>query len=102
MSDAAVSHSGREATQFKRGHTQYRAKRDRIVARAELMLAEYDCRKPSDQILVALAAKFLDDAEHGKTQVNRTRAGNAAVRILRQIPRKHVSAPSLNRYREAV
>ena len=72
---------------FTVGNSERAAKRRRIAARLEALLADY---KPSrsQQMLLAVIAGHLDDAERARSAVARIRATNAARRLLKDIPRK--------------
>ena len=72
---------------FVSGNTEYRAKQQRIAERVQQLALDYD-PSPSQQMLLAIIARHLDDAERARTAERRVRAGNAANRLLRQIPRK--------------
>jgi hypothetical protein len=80
---------------FTSGNTDYRAKRDRIAARLAQLIADHD-PTPSQKQILAVVAHHLDDAERARSLVQRVRAGNAARRLLKDIPRKPGSpAPRL-------
>jgi len=85
---------------FLNGNTEYRAKQQRIAERPAQLIADYN-PSPSQRQLLAVAARYLDDAERARTAERRVLAGNAANRILRSIPRKPEPAPpSLSSYRK--
>jgi hypothetical protein len=82
-----------------RGHTEYAAKRRRIAERLAQLVADYH-PSPSQKQLLAIIAGHLDDAERARSLVQRVRAGNAARRLLRDIPRKpEPPPPSLETYK---
>ena len=66
--------------------------RDRVRARLEQLLAEYE-PTPVQQQLLAIAARHLDEAERARDATTRTRAANAAGRLLRLIARKADKQP---------
>ena len=72
---------------FVNGNSEREAKRRRIAARLEALLADYNPSR-SQQMLLAVIAGHLDDAEHARSAVARIRATNAARRLLKDIPRK--------------
>jgi hypothetical protein len=72
---------------FLNGNSEYRAKQRRIADRLAQLLLDYD-PSPSQRQLLAVAARHLDDADKGRTALTRTRASNAARRLLAGIPRK--------------
>ena len=75
-----------------RGHSEYAAKRRRLAERLAQLVADYD-PSPSQKQLLAIIAGHLDDAERARSLVQRVRAGNAARRLLRDIPRKPEAPP---------
>ena len=85
---------------FRAGNSEWHAKRRRIADRLARLRLEYD-PSPSQEQLLAVVARHLDDAERARTAVSRTRASNAARRLLRDIPRKPPPAPpTLEHYRK--
>jgi hypothetical protein len=83
---AVLQHDQRSG-RFLAGHTEYRAKQQRIAERLAQLLADYD-PSPSQRQLLAVVARHLDDAERARSAVTRSRASNAAKRLLKDIPRK--------------
>jgi hypothetical protein len=79
---------------FKNGNSEYAAKRRRIAERLVQLSADYNA-SPSQQQLLAIAARHLDDAAVARTAERRVRATNAATRILRLIPHKEPPLLSL-------
>ena len=77
---------------FRPGNSEYRAKKQRIAARLEQLLADHDPTSSQRQLL-AIIAGHLDDAERARSLVQRVRAGNAARRLLKDIPRRPLLAP---------
>jgi hypothetical protein len=77
---------------FTAGNSGRTARKRRIAARLEQLLADHD-PTPSQRQLLAIAAGHLDDAERCQTAIARTRATNAARRLLKDIPRKPPAAP---------
>jgi hypothetical protein len=69
-------------------NTEYRAKQQRLKERVARLRLEYD-----DSPLLVAVARHLDEAERGRTALTRTRASNAACRLLKQLARK--PGPSL-------
>ena len=76
---------------FQAGNSEYRAKKQRIAARLAQLIADHD-PTPSQKQILAVVANHLEDAERARSLVQRVRAGNAARRLLKDIPRKPVSA----------
>ena len=72
---------------FQSGNSEYRAKKKRIAARLAQLIADHD-PTPSQKQILAVVAHHLDDAERARSLVQRVRAGNAARRLLKDIPRK--------------
>jgi hypothetical protein len=87
---------------FTAGNTEYTAKKRRIADRIAQLSLDYDASTPSLRMLLSIAAHHLDEAERTRSPMTRTRAANAATRLLRQIPRRPPpAAPSLYSYRKA-
>src|SRR6516165_8112742 len=84
-----------------RGHSEYAARKRRLAERLEKLRLDYD-PSPSQQMLLVVIAGHLDDAERCRSAIARTRATNAARRLLKDIPRKPASrpAPALETARE--
>ena len=76
-------HNGR----FINGHSQYRARKDRLAERVRQLTLDFD-PSPSQQMLLPIIARHLDDAERARTAERRVRAGNAANRLLRLITKR--------------
>jgi hypothetical protein len=76
-----------QAGRFTVGNSEYRAKQKRLAERLAQLRLDYD-PSPSQQQLLAVVARHLDDAERARSAVSRTRASNAAKRLLADIPRK--------------
>ena len=72
---------------FQSGNSEYRAKKRRIAERLAQLVADYN-PSPSQKQLLAVIAGHLDDAERCRSAIARTRATNAARRLLKDIPRK--------------
>lgn len=72
---------------FVNGNSEYRARQKRIAERTAQLCAEYEA-SPAHRQILAVVARYLDDAERSRTALTRTRAANAAHRLLRSIPRK--------------
>jgi hypothetical protein len=78
---------------FKPGNVARDAKLIRIAERVRQLRLDYDATAAQQQLLV-VAARFLDDAERARSALVRTRASNAARRLLADIPRKPEPAPA--------
>jgi hypothetical protein len=76
---------------FRAGNSEWHAKKRRIADRLARLHLDYD-PSPSQEQLLAVVARHLDDAERGRSAVARIRATNAARRLLKDIPRKPLSA----------
>jgi hypothetical protein len=72
---------------FTNGHSEYRARKDRLAERVRQLTLDFD-PSPSQQMLLPIIARHLDDAERARTAERRVRAGNAANRLLRLIPKR--------------
>jgi len=80
---------------FVSGHSEYAARKRRIAERLAQLVADYN-PSPSQKQLLVVVAGHLDDAERCRSAIARTRATNAARRLLKDIPRKPGSpAPRL-------
>ena len=88
-------HNGR----FINGHSQYRARKDRLAERLRQLTLDFD-PSPSQQMLLPIIASALDDAERARSAVVRTRAANTARRLLKDIPRKPEPLPATDFERE--
>jgi hypothetical protein len=88
----SLSASSDKPWRFRTGNSEYRAKKDRIAARLEQLIADYD-PTPSQRQLLAIIAGHLDDAERARSLVQRVRAGNAARRLLKDIPLRQRPQP---------
>jgi hypothetical protein len=77
---------------FVNGHSEYAARRRRVAEIAQTLAAEFD-PTPSQVRLLAIAARHMDDAERCRSAIVRTRATNAARRLLKDIPRKPGLSP---------
>ena len=89
MNDATVGATLGHAANgtFTAGYSGRTAKKRRIAERLAQLVAEFD-PSPAQKQLLAIIAGHLDDAERCQTAIARTRATNAARRLLRDIPRK--------------
>src|SRR6516225_6253377 len=81
-----LGHDPRNGT-FTAGNSGRAAKKRRIAERLARLRLDYDA-SPSQEMLLAVAAGHLDDAERCRSAIARTRATNAARRLLKDIPRK--------------
>ena len=77
-----------------RGHSEYAARKRRLAERVAKLRLDYD-PSPSQQMLLVVIAGHLDDAERCRSAVARTRATNAARRLLKDIPRKPLRSPAV-------
>ena len=84
---SAVTTSSDKPWLFQSGNSEYRAKKQRIAARLAQLIADHD-PTPSQKQILAVVANHLDDAERARSLVQRVRAGNAARRLLKDIPRR--------------
>src|SRR5215831_12268580 len=76
-----------ELGRFRAGNSEYRARLQRLAERARQLALDYD-PSPSQQMLLPIIARHLDDAERARTAERRVRAGGAADRLLRLIPKR--------------
>jgi hypothetical protein len=72
---------------FTAGNSERAAKKRRIAERLAQLVAEFS-PSPAQKQLLAIIAGHLDDAERCRSAIARTRATNAARRLLKDIPRK--------------
>ena len=77
----------RRRGRFVNGNTEYRARKDRLAERVRQLALDLD-PSPSQCMLLPIIARHLDDAERGRSAIARTRATNAARRLLKDIPRR--------------
>ena len=77
----------RRRGRFVNDNTEYRARKDRLAERVRQLALDLD-PSPSQCMLLPIIARHLDDAERGRSAIARTRATNAARRLLKDIPRK--------------
>src|SRR6516225_3913379 len=87
--DGAVTSGHDELGRLGRGHSEYAACKRRLAERVAKLRLDYD-PSPSQQMLLVVIAGHLDDAERCRSAIARTRATNAARRLLKDIPRKPV------------
>src|SRR5262249_2141071 len=66
----------------------YRTRQQMVAARLEALQSQYSATSPADLVLLALASVHLVGSGRARNSVHRVRAANAAMRILKQIPRK--------------
>jgi hypothetical protein len=85
--DGAVTSGHDELGRLVRGHSEYAARKRRLAERVAKLRLDYD-PSPSQQMLLVVVAGHLDDAERCRSAIARTRATNAARRLLKDIPRK--------------
>jgi len=89
-SGRALGHNS-ESGRFTNGHSEYRARKDRLAERVRQLTLDLD-PSPSQEMLLPIIAGHLDDAERCRSALARTRATNAARRLLKDIPRKPLPA----------
>jgi hypothetical protein len=85
--DGAATSGHDELGRLVRGHSEYAARKRRLAERVAKLRLDYD-PSPSQQMLLPIIARHLDDAERARTAERRVRAGNAANRLLRLIPKR--------------
>ena len=95
ISGAARAHD--RHGRFRPGNSEYRAKQRRIAERVRQLCLDYD-PSPAQQQMLVIIARHLDDAERPRNAERRVRAANTANRLLRSIPRKPASLPSLEEF----
>jgi hypothetical protein len=78
---------------FVPGNTEYRRRQDRITERYQQLLAEFGDVSPVQKQLLQIAARHLDEGARAKNPTVRTRAINAASRLLKLIPQPKAPAP---------
>jgi len=76
-----------ELGRFRAGNSEYRARLQRLAERVRQLALDLD-PSPSQRQLLPIIARHLDDAERARTAERRVRAGNAANRLLRLIPKR--------------
>jgi hypothetical protein len=81
-----------ELGRLVRGHSEYAARKRRLAERLAKLRADYNPSSSQEMLLVVIAG-HLDDAERCRSAIARTRATNAARRLLRDIPRRPLSVP---------
>jgi hypothetical protein len=84
---------------YRNGNAGASEKRRRIAERLEQLVEHYAGCTQAERQLLALVARLYDDGEHGKTLTTRTRAINAARRLLGTIVKKPAPAPTLSKMR---
>jgi len=94
----AAGHDERSG-RFINGHSEYRARKDRLAERERQLNLDYD-PSPSQRQLLPIIARHLDDALRGRSAERRVRAGNAANRLLRLIPKRQRQGEPLMTARE--
>ena len=76
---------------FRAGNSEWHARKRRIADRLARLRLDYD-PSPSQEQLLVIVARHLDDAERARPAERRVRAGNIARRLLKDIPRKPLPA----------
>jgi len=96
MNDATVGATVGHAANgtFTVGYSGRTARKRRVAERLAQLVAEFD-PSPAQKQLLAIIAGHLDDAERCQTAIARTRATNAARRLLKDIPRKPLRSPAV-------
>ena len=74
------------------GHSEWRARKDRVAKRLAELVEHYECDGAQRQLL-QVAAELLDVAARSRNLERRAKAANSANRILRSIPRKPAPQP---------
>jgi hypothetical protein len=82
---------------FQRGFRgAYRTRQALVAARLEALQSQYSANSAADLALLSLAAVHLVDSEKARNRTNRVRTANAAMRILKEIPRLPEHVPTLD------
>jgi hypothetical protein len=81
---------------FVKGNNAYKTRIRRVTEAIERIKASYDVTDPADMAIASIAALNLCDAELARSRVARTRATNAAVRLLKQLVRLPKRGPSID------
>src|SRR5689334_15334333 len=81
------------AGRFIIGNSAHHEKRRRIADRVAQLSADYDASSPTSQMLLRIAAEFIDQAERTRSHAIRTRAVRAAGKILDRLQRKPEPPP---------
>jgi hypothetical protein len=84
----ALGHNPKSG-RFTNGHSEYRARKDRLAAIVQTLAAEFD-PTPSQLRLLPIIARHMDDAERARPAERRIRASNTARRLMRDLKRKPV------------
>jgi hypothetical protein len=85
--DGAATSGHDELGRLVRGHSEYAARKRRLAERLAKLRLDYS-PSPSQEMLLVVIAGHLDDAERCRSAIARTRATNAARRLLKDIPRR--------------
>jgi hypothetical protein len=97
MDNSAISAPVRDY-HFKPGHSEYRARQDRIAERYRQLCLEYDVQTATQRSLAQIAAAALDDAERTRFADRRVRSLGAAKRALNGLTRKRAPAMTFDDY----
>jgi hypothetical protein len=81
------------AGRFTAGNSAHHEKRRRIADRVAELSADYDAKSAASQMLLRIAAEFIDQAERTRSHAIRTRAMRAAGKILDRLQRKPEPPP---------
>jgi hypothetical protein len=90
-SGTAPGHNPRSG-RFINGHSEYRARKDRLAGIVQTLAAEFD-PTPSQVRLLPIIARHMDDAERARPAERRIRASNTVRRLMRELKRKPPQAP---------
>jgi hypothetical protein len=85
MDGSTIGHDG--LGRFTNGNSEYRARKARVAERLRQLSLDLD-PSPSQQQLLPIIAKHLDDAEYGRPAERRIRASNTVRRLMRDLKRK--------------
>lgn len=80
---------------FVTGHSEYRARKERLAEKVRQLAVDYDLSAPSQRMLAPIIAAHLDDAERARSQDKRTRAANTAQRLLKLLKAKERPLPTM-------
>jgi hypothetical protein len=93
----AVARRDPRTGQYRRGHKgEYHTRHQMVQERLLALQSQYKATNPADLALLGLAAIHLVDAEKARSRTQRVRACNAAMRILKQLPRKPEPQPTVD------
>ena len=70
------------------GHSEWRARKQRLAALVEQLSADYDSRSATARQLLEIAAAHLDQAARARSSVLRGRATRLAAKVLDRLERR--------------